>query len=312
MNNVETGQIHHKLDLNPKIEVKTNQKYSWKDMDERVIELIKESNNIADAYLYLPKDYQNTLIVEKTNLIDLPEDKRDFKMDYYYVRDIGSGSFGKVCEYKHKVTEVRRAVKILDLIKLKIYPNIEKQIITELRALKSLDHPNVMNLYGIYKNQSNLFIVTELFEGGTLDSKFNSNSKYPEFEHVGWISQLLKALAYCHTMRIAHRDLKPENIMFSGNTLKLIDFGLSGFMEAKQMLKSTVGSPIYMAPEILTKEFQYSEKCDLWSLGIIIIFIITGNFPYQAHDLHHLIEEVKGINFSREYFQKNPLYKNIS
>ena len=67
-----------------------------------------------------------------------------------------------------------------------------------------------------------------------------------------------------------------------------------------------------MAPEILTKEFQYSEKCDLWSLGIIIIFIITGNFPYQAHDLHHLIEEVKGINFSREYFQKNPLYKNIS
>ena len=244
-------------------------------MDERVIELIRESNTGSKPLVYLPKDLKNTLVLEKTNLIEAQTGQRDIKRDYDFIRQIGSGSFGIVCEYRNKTTKAKRAVKILDLEKLLCISNSEKQIITELTALKSLDHTNIMNLYSIYKNELQIYIVSELFEDGTLESRYKSRKSIHEEEHAEWISQILKALAYCHSFVLAHRDLKPENIMFSGNTLKLIDFGLSGFMEAKKLFKSTVGSPIFMAPEVITK-CLYTEKCDLWSLGIVIINTFTG------------------------------------
>lgn len=104
------------------------------------------------------------------------------------------------------------------------------------------------------------------------------------------VNQLLSAVVYCHKNGIVHRDLKPENILFTSDSLasaiKLVDFGIShDQLKAttnKQMFERS-GTLPYMAPEILISESGYNEKCDVWSCGVIMYFIITGRKPYQGY-----------------------------
>lgn len=107
--------------------------------------------------------------------------------------------------------------------------------------------------------------------------------------------QILLAVVYCHTQNIVHRDLKPENILFESlkpdSNLKVIDFGTSRKFNTNSRMKKTLGTPYYIAPEVLKQE--YNEKCDIWSLGVVLYMLLCGYVPFSGTTPDEVFYKVK-------------------
>eukprot|EP00930_Biecheleria_cincta_P033592 TRINITY_DN2327_c0_g2_i1.p1 TRINITY_DN2327_c0_g2~~TRINITY_DN2327_c0_g2_i1.p1 ORF type:complete len:944 (-),score=170.29 TRINITY_DN2327_c0_g2_i1:258-2876(-) len=165
--------------------------------------------------------------------------------DYEFFGDVGSGSFGKVMVVRHRNTKQLRACKVVA-----VQTALQRELMdTEIKLLKSLNHPNIMKMHEVYFEQArkqgqitngNIYLVTELCEGGDLFSRIlhhYDRLKKPMTEsHVAYMmQQILSATQFCHGNGIIHRDIKPENILFvdrsSNSALKIIDFGLANFHE---------------------------------------------------------------------------------
>lgn len=242
--------------------------------------------------------------------------------DYEFFDEIGHGSFGRVKVVRHRRTSQLRACKI---VKARTQEQLE-QLLTEVKLLRSLDHPNIVKLHAVYVEQeepgvavpARIYLVTELCEGGDIALRINYHyreMKKPMTEsqvaHI--MQQLLAATAYCHDIGVVHRDLKPENVLFMDRgpyaQLKLIDFGLSNFLQrlgssartvvrprpgmvgrflraipkvkfghVKQRVMQQAGTVHYMAPEIA--DGTYDEKADLFSIGIIFSQLLAGHHPF--------------------------------
>ena len=107
------------------------------------------------------------------------------------------------------------------------------------------------------------------------------------------MKQLLSAVAYCHAKKIVHRDLKPENLLIvKPNTydIKVIDFGLSRSFESNQSMYARMGTPFYIAPEVLKK--KYNEKCDVWSCGVILYILLSGNPPFNGKNDQQIYDNI--------------------
>ena len=126
------------------------------------------------------------------------------------------------------------------------------------------------------------------------------------------ISQLLSAIVYCHERKIVHRDLKPENILLDCTdpnklTVKVIDFGTAQAFEPTSKLKTMMGTPYYIAPEVLMQ--SYNEKCDVWSCGVILYILLCGTPPFNGKSDEEIIRAVKRTifkfngNFTISYMQ---------
>lgn len=105
---------------------------------------------------------------------------------------------------------------------------------------------------------------------------------------------MLSAIAYCHSTSIVHRDLKPENLLLdskNNNTIKVIDFGTSARFDPTKKMKQTFGTAYYIAPEVLTSE--YNEKCDLWSIGVILYILLSGRPPFDGKDDKEIVKKVR-------------------
>lgn len=110
---------------------------------------------------------------------------------------------------------------------------------------------------------------------------------------------MLSSVAYCHQKQICHRDLKPENILLdskNNNTIKVIDFGTSQKFEPNKKMNQTYGTAYYIAPEVLTAE--YNEKCDVWSVGVILYILLSGKPPFDGIDDREIVKKVKYGTFS--------------
>ena len=199
---------------------------------------------------------------------------------------MGSGTYGEVRKCKNIRSQVIRAVKILKKQNLN---DFELQRFThEIELLKRLDHPNIIKINEFYQDEDRYYLVTEICTGGELYDQITLQGCIQEKDTAIIIQQVLSAIAYCHRQYVVHRDLKPENIMMDqkGNlSIKLTDFGAAAIFSntedgkpSKIKLRETVGTPYYMAPEVLTSE--YDEKCDLWSIGVIIYTMLAGIPPF--------------------------------
>jgi calcium-dependent protein kinase len=105
---------------------------------------------------------------------------------------------------------------------------------------------------------------------------------------------VLQAISYCHENNVAHRDLKPENLLLDSkhnNTIKVIDFGTSSEFEAGSKMKEIYGTAYYIAPEVLS--FDYNEKCDIWSIGVILYILLSGRPPFDGNDDKEIIKKVR-------------------
>jgi len=208
---------------------------------------------------------------------------------------LGSGAFGEVWLAHHKDLDADFAMKIIKKRKNKM--NDEKEILNEIEILKKLDHPKIVKVVEFYSTLKKYYIITEYCQEGELFNEIIKVGKFDEGQAAFIIHQILKAITYCHKMNIIHRDIKPENIMITNREkngclqVKLIDFGTAKIFEKGHLENKYVGSSYYMAPEIIKR--KYDEKCDLWSIGVILYILLTGRPPFDGNDDDEILENVK-------------------
>lgn len=145
----------------------------------------------------------------------------------------------------------------------------------EIDILKEVRHPNIIRLVEVYEDERYLHLITEVCTGGELFDRIiaktqSAEGHFSEHDAATLVRDILDAIRYCHSKGIVHRDLKPENFLFlttaEDSPIKIIDFGLSRHDDVlKGVMKTKVGTPYYVAPEVLRRE--YTNSCDIWSIG---------------------------------------------
>ena len=218
---------------------------------------------------------------------------------YEEVSVLGEGAYGKVLKVRHKITTVLRAMKIIQKDKAQLREEEERTMINEINVLKSLDHPNIMKVYEYYNTSKCLYIISELLTGGELYDKISTANHLSEKVSRYIMKQLLSAIGFCHENGIIHRDLKPENILLESEedakkeyfNIKIIDFGTSDRLAKGRMCKEQIGTPFYIAPEVLSN--NYNEKCDLWSCGVILYIMLCGDPPFYGDTDNEIYASIK-------------------
>jgi len=152
---------------------------------------------------------------------------------------------------------------------------------TEIELLKKLDHPNIVKYIDFIQTKTNINIILEYVEGGSLHQLVKQNGMLGEYLVQVFTKQVLEGLDYLHSQGIVHRDIKGANLLYTKNgCIKLADFGYSIRLSDIDKTNSIVGTPYWMAPEIIEPKGNISTACDIWSLGITIIQLLTSKPPY--------------------------------
>lgn len=217
----------------------------------------------------------------------------DFNTEYDLGGTIGQGTFGKVKKATDKATGDVVAVKMLG--GKGFGTNELRAFLNECDILAEIGHDNVPVLHGIYEHGRKYTMIMEYASGGELFERIQSQGSFNEEAAANITRQLLSVLQYIHDRSIAHRDLKPENILFANcerdlakATVKLIDFGFAKRMApepepveqrppmGQSSFQTRLGSPNYVAPEILTSKCGYGCEVDVWSLGVILYIMLCG------------------------------------
>ena len=234
-----------------------------------------------------------------------------FLDNYKVLKQLGRGSYGIVYEVRNKNTGEIRACKRLSKLNIRNLDKFEREINILIKA----DHPNIIKLYEIFESQRYLYLIMEECKGGDIFNRINENIQnkkmYTEKDAANIILEVMSSIEYCHNHGICHRDLKPENLLYlnagdeKDNPIKLIDFGLSQIFTNKN-LKSKVGTAYYVAPEILKGD--YTELCDIWSAGVILYILLSGDPPFNGSKDETIYKKIKKMKFSFP----DEKWKNIS
>ena len=215
--------------------------------------------------------------------------------DIYSVgKKIGGGSYGEVFLAENKKTNDKVAIKLIKKRK-ENSTWIRNDIIREIEVLKNLDHHNIVKIFEFYEGLGNYYIVQEFCKGGNLFDKVFKEGAQTEIFSALIMFQLFSAINYCHIRKIIHRDLKPENIMLEDKTIygnphvKIIDFGTAKFHQSNYE-NEIIGTPYYIAPEVLNK--NYTNKCDIWSLGVILYVLTKGKFPFGGDNSKEIYSNI--------------------
>ncbi|XP_045545232.1 serine/threonine-protein kinase 33-like isoform X2 [Salmo salar] len=245
------------------------------------------------------------------------EDEADLQQIYSFGRKLGQGSFGVVCEATHNETRKKWAIKKVN--KEKAGSSGVKLLEREVSILKRVNHAHIIHLEEVFETQKRMYLVTELCEGGELKELLQKNTRFTEEETRHIIYSLAEAIVYLHKKDIVHRDLKLENILVKSYhhgvdndmiNIKVTDFGLSvkkGGVGSENMLKATCGTPIYMAPEVINAH-EYSQQCDVWSIGVIMYMLLCGEPPFIATSEERLFDMIK----KGELHFDGPVWDSIS
>lgn len=232
----------------------------------------------------------------KVSAGDFVQRKSESLRDIYLVgQKIGEGSFSTVYSVVHKQTNETRTVKTILKKSLKS-PEAQKAVLHEFDTLRAIDHPNIIKIYESFEDEQHYYFVTEYCAGGELYERLISYGYISEAVAAEYLRQILSVLVYCHSRGIVHRDLKPENFLLDSvaedANLKIIDFGSSVHIVPGETIRDQVGTPYYIAPEIVRPEPHYSEKCDVWSAGVCLFVLLSGFPPFTGFDNQEILKKV--------------------
>ena len=250
-----------------------------------------KDNNIISTQIN-PKDKKEKLRSTRSSIYQI--NKENIYDVYDLCGKISSGYYGKLEKACFKGDPSKfYAVKIIS--KANLSKKNLTNLICEIQVLAKLDHPNIVKYYETKNNEKNFNLVMELCEGGELFERIVKKKRLQEKDAAEILFKITHAISHCHSRNIVHRDLKAENILFetksdNKNDVKIIDFGLARKKE-KHNMHSIVGTPCYVAPEVL--EGTYDYKCDIWALGILTYVMLFGKYPFDDQNKSVLFDKIK-------------------
>lgn len=244
---------------------------------------------------------------------------REVTDHYIFGKDLGHGKFGKVKlgyprknliynkekilneESKEQMEEASNeeekiAIKIISKVNLK---SLELELVkSEIEIMKFCRFKNIVKIIENFEDHENIYIILEYLSGGNLNSFLSSQKTLlTESQIKKLILQIASGINYLHHFGIIHRDLKPENIMMTDKSehaiVKIVDFGLSKVLGISEKSNDAYGTLAYAAPEVIKKVF-YGKSVDIWSLGVILYFLISGQFPFsdKNNNMHKIAVEI--------------------
>jgi calcium-dependent protein kinase len=237
----------------------------------------KEEKNVVVIVVVEPKKLNNSVILRNPG----PCLNEDFDLG----KMIGKGQYGTTFACTEKRTGKEFACKSISKKKLVAKDDID-DVRREIEIMHHLSgNPNVVSIKGAYEDSASIHLVMEMCEGGELFDRIEKLGCYSERDAAKLARTIVGVVKFCHSLGVMHRDLKPENFLFVNKDddcllLKVIDFGLSVFFKPGERFSEVVGSPYYIAPEVLCK--NYGPEADMWSVGIIIYILLCGVPPFWA------------------------------
>ncbi|KAL1813562.1 hypothetical protein ACET3Z_023627 [Daucus carota] len=227
---------------------------------------------------------------------------------YELGNELGRGEFGVTYVCTEKSTGDVYACKSISKKKLRTRVDIE-DVRREVEIMKHLPkHTNIVTLKDTYEDDKAVHLVMELCEGGELFDRIVARGHYTERAAAGVTRTIIEIILMCHKHGVMHRDLKPENFLFANKketaALKTIDFGLSVFFKPGETFNEIVGSPYYMAPEVLKR--NYGPEIDVWSAGVILYILLCGVPPFWAETEQGVAQAIirSVVDFKRDPWPK--------
>lgn len=252
--------------------------------------------------------------IRKLNIVGgdfIMEKKENPSIFYEKIMDLGEGSFGKVYKVRDRSSSsnIIRALKVIQKSTLH-----EDEIYSEGEVLKDLSHPNIIKIFDVYYYDQSIYLIEEYIEGGDLFSKLSKMDHFSEKISLYIMKQVFSAVYYLHENSLIHGDLKLENIMvhslnvkkrpslilsndrfYHHIDIKLIDFGCSTLFFKDKPLTELIGTLYYLAPEVILG--SYSDKCDIWSCGVILYILLTGKFPFDGDSNDEIISKISRCEY---------------
>ena len=242
----------------------------------------------------------------------------NLETNYKILSRLGKGAFGTVYKVQSYKTNKICAMKVIDRQYIK-HQDDDQKFLKEIEILCKLEHPNIIKMYEYFQDDKYYYLITEYISGGDLYEFIAKDFTFTEHQAKSIMKQLFQAISYLHSNRVVHRDIKSSNILIENTyalsqdnndnnfNIKLIDFGTSNYLHNnKSKLTSTVGSPYYIAPEVL--KGKYNHKCDIWSAGVLLHIMLTGKPPFDGNSRDDVYNKIKKCHLNMEAFQ----YKSIS
>ncbi|XP_049931410.1 calcium-dependent protein kinase 10-like isoform X2 [Nymphaea colorata] len=246
---------------------------------------VKPKKASSDSEVKRQPSFRRCILGRKTeNLKDL----------YTLGRKLGQGQFGTTYLCVEKTTGKEYACKSIAKRKLVAEDDVE-DVRREIQIMHHLaGHPNMISITGAYEDALAVHVVMELCAGGELFDRIVAKGHYSERKAADLARVIVGVVEACHSLGVMHRDLKPENFLFvdkrEESSLKTIDFGLSIFFKPGETFSDVVGSPYYVAPEVLRK--HYGPEADVWSAGVIIYILLSGVPPFWAETEQGIFDQV--------------------
>ncbi|CAD8076539.1 unnamed protein product [Paramecium primaurelia] len=281
-----------------------NEKCHVKSLDNNNSDSIDELQKRENLAQHRLNSYEQLYFVvqEKTKGRIITSTKMDRIYQYYTFLNppLGCSVYGEVIKGIHQQTGKMWAMKKIK--KSQTSKEEQEKLMNEIQILQKFDHYNIIKIFDFFQDDKFLYIFAELCDGGDLFEKIRQEGSLSEKKAAEIMKQILSAVNYCHQQNIVLRDIKPEKILYQSekenSLLKFFDFGNSTEFHVNQKLNQKIGTPYYIAPEVLNK--NYDQKCDIWSCGVILYILLYGYPPFDGKSEDKIIERVKKGTYSFE------------
>lgn len=227
--------------------------------------------------------------------------------DHYRIKEeLGKGAFSVVYRAQHITSGEKVAVKIIQFSSLSSSEQLRQERILEneikimQRIRERCDTTNLIKLKDVVREENRIAIVMEVLEGKELFDRIVARQRYTEQDAAQLMIKIMRAVQTLHNAGILHRDLKPENLVFASDAedaeVKITDFGLAMVMDWPDVHKTVVGTPNYVAPEVVSIQPRgpfYGPPCDIWSMGVILYILLVGYPPFYHENVRELFKQIR-------------------